>query len=95
VPPELVLVKMQDGGGDTGVRAEHAGRELDHGVELLVLDEPLAQRLVRLRRAEQHAVGDDDRGAAAGLEQRRKSARKSSSVFFVLTSLRRSLDVDS
>ena len=66
---DVGLREEQDGGRDTGVRAEDAGRQLDDGVELLVLDEHPAQLLMRLGRAEQHAVGHDDRGAAAELEQ--------------------------
>ena len=75
VEPDVVraagvgLGEEQDGGGDAGVGLEHAAGQRDHGVELLVLDQHLAQLLVRVARAEEHAVGHDDRGASAGLEQ--------------------------
>ena len=41
----------------------------DDGVELLLLDQDRAQGPVRLARSEEHAVGHDDGGATAGLEQ--------------------------
>ena len=75
VEPDVVgaagvgLGEEQDGGGDAGVGLEHAAGQRDDGVELLVLDEDPAQRLVRVGRAEEHAVGHDDGGASAGLEQ--------------------------
>ena len=62
-------MKSEDGGGDAGVGLEHAAGQRDDGVEFLFLDENLAQRLVRVGRAEEHAVGHDDGGASAGLEQ--------------------------
>ena len=58
MPPES-LGENEDGGGDARVGLEHAGGQLDDGFELLVLDEHLTQRFVRVRRAEEHAVGHD------------------------------------
>ena len=75
VEPDVVraagvgLGEKENGGGDAGVGFEHAAGQRDDGVELLFLDENLAQRLVRVGRAEEHAVGHDDGGASAGLEQ--------------------------
>ena len=75
VEPDVVraagvgLGEEKDGGGDAGVGLEHAAGQRDDGVEFLFLDENLAQGLVRVGRAEEHAVGHDDGGASAGLEQ--------------------------
>ena len=63
------LGEEEDGGGDAGVGLEHAAGQRDDGVEFLLLDEELAQGLVRIRRAEEHAIRHDDGGASAGLEQ--------------------------
>ena len=90
VEPDVVraagvgLGEEQDGGGDAGVGLEHAAGQRDDGVELLFLDEHLAQRLVRVGRAEEHAVGHDDGGASAGLaagagRARGRAVRSSSS----------------
>ena len=75
VEPDVVgaagvgLGEDEDGGGDAGVGFEHAAGQRDDGVEFLFFDENLAQRLVRVGRAEEHAVGHDDGGASAGFEQ--------------------------
>ena len=75
VEPDVVgaagvrLGEQQDGGRHAGVRLEHAARQRDDAVELLVLDEDAAQLLVGLGGPEQHAVGHDHRRPAAGLEQ--------------------------
>ena len=63
------LGEHQDRGRDAGVGPEHAAGQLDHRVELVLLDQDAPQILVRLGRAEQHAVRHDDGGAPAGLEQ--------------------------
>ena len=72
------LGEKQNGGGDAGVGLlEHAARSPPpsglqssmYRVDLrqfCSLDEYLAQRLVRVGRAEEHAVGHDYGGAAAG-----------------------------
>ena len=75
VEPDVVraagvgLGEEEDGGGDASVGLEHATGQGDDGVEFLFLDEELAQGLVRVGRAEEDAVGHDDGGASAGLEQ--------------------------
>jgi hypothetical protein len=63
------LGEEQDGGGHARIGLEHARGQRHHGVELVVLHDQAAQFLVRLAAAEQHAVGHDDRGPAAGLQQ--------------------------
>jgi len=66
----------EDVGGDAGVGLEDAAGEGDDGVELLLLDELLAEGLVGLRRAEEDAIGDDDGGAAAGLQQAKEEGEE-------------------
>ena len=82
VEPDIIgaagvgLGEEQDGGGDAGVRFEDAGGHGEDGVELLVFDQHLAERLVGGGRAEEHAIGHDDGGAAAGLEQTQEQREK-------------------
>ena len=52
------------------------GGHRDDPVQFLILDQHLPQRLVGLRRTEQHAVGDDDRRPATGLEQPQEQRQK-------------------
>ena len=59
------LGEDQDGGGDTGVGLEHAGGQRDHAFELVFFHQQLADGLVGLAGAEQHAVGHDHGAAAA------------------------------
>lgn len=74
VEPDLVgaagvgLGEEEDGGGDPGVGLEDAGGHGDDGIEFLILDEELADLLVGIGRAKEHAVRHDDGGAATGLE---------------------------
>ena len=82
VEPDVVraagvgLCEEKDGGGDAGVGLEHATGQRDDSVEFLFLDKHLAQGLVRVGRAEEHAVGHDDGGASAGLEQAQKEGEE-------------------
>ena len=82
VEPDVVgaagvgLGEEEDGGGDAGVGFEDAAGERDHGVELLLLHQKAAQLLVGLAGAEEDAVGHDDGGAAAGLEQAQEQGEK-------------------
>lgn len=75
VEPDVVgaagvrLRAEEDGGRDTGVRLEDAAGEGDDGVELLLLDQDLPERPVGGPRTEEDAVGDDDGGAAPGLQE--------------------------
>ena len=59
------LGEQQDRGGDPSVGLEHAGRQGDDAVELLILDQDATEFLVSLGRAEQHPIGHDDRGPAS------------------------------
>ncbi len=61
------LVEQQDRGLDAGVRVEHAGRQRDHGDEV-VLYQHLAQLPVGGLTLEDDTLGHDDAGAAAGRE---------------------------
>ena len=63
------LREEKDGGGDPGVGFEHARGHRDDGVELLLLDQDRAHGSMRLGRSEENAVGHDDGGPTAGLEQ--------------------------
>ena len=65
--------ETQDGGGHTGVGLERAGRELDHGIEALVINELLPQRLVGLGAGKQDTLRDDNRGAAAEAKEREEA----------------------
>ena len=73
VEPDLfcgaALYKPQHGSGYAGVGAEHPARHRDHGVKTVLLNQQPADFNVRPARSEQHAVGDDDCGAASVLEQ--------------------------
>ena len=62
------LGEEEDGGGDPGIGLEDAGGHGDDGIELLILDEELADLLVGIGRAEEHAIRHDNGGAATGLE---------------------------
>ena len=54
VKPHLIgaagvgLGKEQDGGGDSSIGLKHTARQRDNRVELLILDQHLAQALVRV-----------------------------------------------
>ena len=65
-PDDVLTYGMGYSSGHAGVRLEHAARQLDQGVELLVLHQHAAQCLVRGARAEQHAVGHDSRSDRSG-----------------------------
>ena len=58
-------VENEDGGLDTGVGLEHAGRQRDDGDEV-ALDELFAELRVRLLALEDDALGHNDAGAAGG-----------------------------
>jgi hypothetical protein len=67
----------------------------DDRVELLLLDEDLAERLVGLEEPKSTPSGTMTAARPPVCRSRRKRARKSSSVFLVLTICWRSLAVDS
>jgi hypothetical protein len=58
----LVLAEDQHGGGDAGA-VEQLGRQADHGIEQVLLDQLLADAPLG-RATEQHAMRHDDRHAA-------------------------------
>jgi hypothetical protein len=63
-----------------------AGRELDHGVELLLLDQPsAAASCAPSLEPKRTPSGTMTAARPPGFSRRRKSARKRSSVFLVLT----------
>ena len=70
------LGEEQHGGGDARIGPEHAGGHGDHAVEPVLLDELLADFDVRVGRAEQHAVGHDDGGASAVLQQAQEEVQE-------------------
>ena len=61
---------------DPRVGSEDAGGHGHDGVELLLLDQNPAQGPVGLARPEHYAVGHDDGGAAAGLEQAQEQGQE-------------------
>ena len=70
------LGEEQHGGGDAGVGPEDAGGHRDDAVEPVLLDELLADLDVGVGGAEQHAVGHDDGGAAAVLQQAQEEVQE-------------------
>ena len=66
------LGENQDSGGHAGVGLEHAGGHGDHGLEAVVFDELAPDVLMRLGRAEEHAVRHDAGAAAADAEHAQK-----------------------
>ena len=74
VEPDVVgaagvgLGEEEDGCGDPSVGLKDAGGHGDDGIEFLILHEQLADLLVGIGRAEEHAIRHDDGGAATGLE---------------------------
>jgi hypothetical protein len=74
---------------------EDTGGELDDGVELLVLDKRLRRDLCAFLESKSTPSGTMTAARPPGLSRRRNRARKSNSVFLVLTSLSSALDVDS
>src|SRR5688572_8131917 len=81
------LGENENRGGNAGVGFEHAAGERDDGVELLLLDKNSSQSLVSGGRSEEHALGHDDGGAAARLEQAQKKREKEQLSFLGLDDL--------
>ena len=63
-----VAVEEEDVGGDGGVGGEDAGGQTDDGVEIEVVEEALLEGALDGVVAKEEAIGEDDGGAAAGLE---------------------------
>ena len=80
VEPDLLRLRAlgeeENGGGDAGVGSENAGGHRDDAVETVFLDELLADIDVGVGGAKQHAVGNDDGGAAAILEQAQEEVQE-------------------
>ena len=70
------LGEEQDGGADARIGLEHAAGQADDGIQLLFFHQQAAQLPVRLAAAKQHAVGHDDGGAPAGLEQAQEQGQE-------------------
>ena len=62
------LGEDQDPGGHARVGPEHSAGQRDHGFQLVLVHQELAQLTVRTGRAEQHAIGHDGRRPAAGVQ---------------------------
>lgn len=72
VEPRLLrrsgAVEEQDVGGDGGVRRKDAARHPDDGMQVELAEQLLFDVHLGVVRAEQEAVGQDDRRASAGLQ---------------------------
>lgn len=81
------LREDEDGRRDAGIGLEDAGRHRDDRLEPILLHEGLADGLVRLRRAEQHAIRDDAGTAAAHAQHPQEEREKEQLRLFRLADL--------
>ena len=78
VEPDLIGAAVagfgedQDRGGNARIGLEDAGGHGDHGLEAVVFDQLLPDRLLRRGGSEEHAVWNDARAAAADPEHPQK-----------------------